>query len=464
MITDYHLPLKLSEKYRLKFLKNTMKLGKIINFEGFVVSLKNSEYIRDSLWMKLSPIIGDFSVMALTPFPEENFPLILLIIPTTLKKKARIARIEGKLYDLSQFSSLSGRFVLVENMERLNMEKYVLLEKTGLDGRKIYRIFDSSFPEMSRDVFLSYFMASSQYIKRIGGCTVTLLDSLSKYYTDNFKPVEKMLGEIPSLLRKESFKVHLQYDELLEATIALNFKIRYQRMKERNAFKFYSRRMGKEWEKSALTSTKLRMGSLIGYSEIPYLPRSEEMDISLGELREYAYDIGSYVFQKHIEEKSIDEKYVERFKEKFIRKIDSEFPELAEAIRLGILMDMSDVNGFGEHIARMLNAWERLEFENSDDVVLSIYLTLFERLDDLLHDKIKMKISALGEKKRVERIINRVLWELNSLKPEGWTYQYFERKMKERGIEDRIEKLFQNLINEGYIINMGEKYRAIANL
>ena len=464
MIEDLYLPMKIGEKYRKRFLKNTIKIGEYMNFEGFIVSIK-SEKIREKLWKKLSPVIGDFSVWGITPFPDNDFPIFPIIIPHWLKKRGRIARIEGKIYDFSQFSNLSGRFMIVDKFERIPEEKYLMIEKTGLDGRKIYRIFDTSFTEMSRDIFLSYFMASPKYVNRIGGCTVTFLKSLSKYYWDDFKAVNNLVSEIHPMLKNKSFNLRLIYDEEINININFDFKIKYQRMSDKNALKFYSTRRGREWEKSAITESIIKKEKLIGYSEIPYLPRKEEMNFYTEELKEYDRDIAFYVFRKHLKNEEIDEKFVERFKERFIRKINSEFPLFSEAMRMGILMDISDVNGFGEHLARLINSWQRLELENPEEKVLGIYLMVFERLDDLLHDKLKRKISSLGERKRIERMINRVLWELNALKPTGWSYEYFEKKMRERGIEERTDKIFQELLNDGYVImKKKDSYLAVVNL
>lgn len=464
MIEDLYLPIKIGEKYRRRFLKNTTKIGEYMSFEGFLISIRNMK-IREKLWEKLSPIIGDFSVWGITPFLDNNFPLLPVIVPYWLKKRGKIVRVEGRIYDFSRFSNLSGRFLLADKIERMDMEKYLTMEKIGLNGRKIYNIFDSSFPERSRDVMLSYFMASSKYINRIGGCTVTFLKSLSRYYWDDFRAVDDLITKLHPMLKNRSFNLRLIYDKEIDININLDFKIRYQKMNDRNALKFYPARKGREWEKSAMTESVIKREKLIGYSEIPYLPRKEEMDFYLDDLREYDRDIGFYVFRKHLENEDIDERFVEKFKERFIRKIEVEFPLFSEAMRMGILMDMSDVNGFGEHIARLINSWQRLGLENPEGKVLEIYLTVFERLDDLLHDKLKREISSLGEKKRIERMINRVLWELNTLRPNGWSYEYFEKKMMERGTEKRIDRLFQRLLEEGYIFMKGKDvYLAISNL
>ena len=451
MIEDYFYPQRLPEKLKLKFLKNTLKIGDFANFKGFIVKLQNERIIREALWAKIAPIVGDFEVRGITPFPEKGFPIMPIVAPKWVKFQGCCGIVEGKIYDLSQFSEMRGRFLLVENFERMKMEDYLLMEKSGLDGRKIYNLFDSSFPETSRDVMLSFFLSSGIYAKRIGGCTVTLLDSLSKYYTSDFKDARILMGLMPSLLSKNSTKVEVMYDEPIEIKVSHPLKIKYAHLNQNNALKFYPTRKGKEWEKSAITESTIKIENLIGSAELPFIPYKEEMKFEIKELKEYAVDIASFVLKKHFEAPVIDTSRMERAKEKLIAKIEKEFPLLAQAMRVGIIMDIADVNGFGEHTVRLIDSWKRLGMQNAEEKIMELYSTLFERIEDVLQDRLRRKISSLDERKRIERVINRVLWELNILKPEGWDFFYLEKKLKERGVEN-AEKILRELLQKGVII------------
>ena len=451
MMEEYLLPERLPEKFRREFLKDTLKTGDYRSFEGFIVSLPNAGVLREVLWKKLSPIIGDFEVRGITPFPEKGFPVLPIVIPYYASIKGRVAAIEGRIYDFSMFSNIQGRFLLVDRWEKRKVEDYILKRRTGLDGKKIYRIFDSAMAEVSRDVMLSYFLSSSRYIQRTGGCTVTLLDPKSKYYTGNFKELEMLIGNLHPILRRDRMKITLLYDDEINVSVAPSLHIKYGLMKESNALRFYPSRRAKEWEKSALTRSDIRREELIGSAEIPFIAYEEETMVDDYEIREYAIDLLSYVMEKHIETPEIGEEYVNNFKMKFIRRVEKDFPIISEAMKMGIIMDIANVNGFGEHLGRLVNSWERLGVMNPEEKVLRIYSNLFERIEDVMGNTIRKNLSALGEKKRIERILNRILWELNTLKPEGWNYFYFEKKAKERGVE-RIEKIFDNLLKEGIII------------
>ncbi len=463
MMEDIYLPKKLDDKFKNRFLKATYRKGEYMEFEGFAVNLPDEfkRNLRNALWQKLSLTIRDFEIIGITPFPSPRFPILPVVVPYWVKIRGKTGTFGGKIMELADFSNLSGRFLLLEEFREIPVERYLLLEKTGLDGRKIYRIFDSSFSELARDVMLSFFISSSPYVNRVGGCTITFIDTGSKYYVNRFEEFKKVINAVNPLVHKTHFKIVLQYDEDIDVSVSSNLKIKYAAMRASEAERFYYSRRASLWEKSAMTSSEMKKYSLINLAEIPYIGRKEESVIG-DEFSEYSVDIASYVIEKHLTEKPLSEKFVERYKEKFISVLDSEFPLIAEAMRLGIIVDIANINGFGEHLARLINSWQRIGL---DARLSDFYVSLLERVDDILHNRLKIELSSVGEKKRIERIINRVLWELNTLKPEGWNYEYFEKKMKERGIEDRTEKIFNALLRDGIII-MPKKgvYRAVATV
>ncbi|ADD09194.1 hypothetical protein [Candidatus Aciduliprofundum boonei] len=464
MMEDYFYPQRLPEKLKLRFLKNTLKIGEFADFEGFIVKLQNSGIIRKALWTKIAPIIGDFEVKGITPFPENGFPIMPIIVPKWVRLKGCCGIVRGKIYDLSQFSNMKGRFLLVENFEIAKIEDYLVMEKSGLDGGRIYNLFDSAFPETSRDVMLSFFISSGIYESRIGGCTVTLLDSLSKYYTSNFKDVRILMSLLPSILTRNSTKVEVVYDEPIEIRVLHPLKIKYTHLNLNNALRFYPTRRGKEWEKSAITESTIKIENLIGSAEIPFIPYAEEMKFDVEDLKEYAVDILSFVVKKHLEAPEIDTNRMERAKEKLILKIEKEFPLLTEAMKVGIVMDIADVNGFGEHTVRLIDSWRRLGMQDAEEKIMGLYDTLFERIEDVLQDRLRRELSSLDERRRIERVINRVLWELNILKPEGWSFFYFEKKLGERGVEN-AEKILKELLQKGLVIEKRKNlFLAVARL
>ncbi len=460
-----YLPKRIDEKFKERFLKSTLKIGEQESFEGFLVKFPGEKRFKSLLWEKLSQVYGVFRIKAITPFPEDGYPLIPVLIPSWLNSRASVARVEGRVYDLSMFSQESGRFIVADKIEKLKLENYLQLEKSGLDGRKIYNIFDSTFSEFAVDVFSSYFLSSPNYMGRVGGNALSILNANSKYYANDFKPFFSIFSEISNILKKDSFNVSLIYDDEIEIKVTPKFKIRYDAMGRKGAKNFYSGRKAKVWEKSAMTSADVKFHEIIRYSDIPYLPTKEEVTIiddSL--LREYSLDIGFYAFENHLRNPEIDEDYVVSFKKELIRKIGGEFPEILEAMQMGVIMDISDINGFGEHGARVKSAWERMDIGGISKIE-EIYLTSFERLYDVIGPKLRNELAALKHKSREERIINRVLWELNQLKPAGWDYRYFEMKMEERGIDKNVDNIFENLRKEGIVL-MKRKgvYFAVANV
>ena len=466
MIEDLYFPWKISEKYRMRFIKDTSVLGAEIEFSGYLVNIPLAHKFRKLLWPKLSLDIGDFSVRGITPLPESGFPLLLLVVPTYIKNRASIAMVEGKVLDFSMFSTQSGRFVLVNKITSIPPEKYFSIEKTGLSGRKIMRIMDATFSERAKDVMLSFFISSPKYINRVGGNALSFLKTNSKYYAGDFSSFYRIPKSADAILNHKTITVNLNYDTDMQVKLSPHFKIRYSQMKRRDAEKFYPQRKARLWEQSALTQSTVRIENLISYADIPFIPTKEET-IVLDEscIQEYGLDIGMYAFEKHLETPEIDAVYVQKFKKKFIQKIDDEFPDIMEAMRLGVIMDIADVNGFGEHASRLISGWSRINSGDAVESILSLYLSIFGRIVDVMGSEIRKKVAEINMRNRDRRIINRVLWELNMLAPSGWEYTYFDEKMIERGYEKNPYTIFQKLLQDGYLI-MKRKgiYQAVANI
>jgi len=465
MISSYYFPQKISDKFLARFLKDTTRIGEHITLEGFIINVP-FENLRRALWPKLSPIAGNFEVRGITPFPDDNFPVLPIVIPAWLKKNVRVGRVSGRVYELSMFNAGHGRFLVVDEFERISYKKYITMEHTGLHSSVIRNILDSTFAELAAEVFAVYFMASPSYMGRTGGSAVSLLDANSKYYSHNMNVFGEIISTLKPALRKSKYKLSLNYDGNIETIISLDFKIRYDNLKKAQARKYYRARNSKLWEKSAMTAASVSAQELIQYADVPYLPKKEETTIiDDSYLKDYSLDIGFYILEKHIAEPDIDEHFAEQFKAQLLRKLEREFPMLVDAMRLGVLMDIANVNGFGEHAARVAEAYKRLGANNIVESAADIYIALFERIDDIMHKKIKNELNAVKVRGEEKRIINRVLWELNLLKSTGWDYEYFASKLEERGYTKDPEKLLTRLHTEGYII-MKRKgiYYAVSNL
>ena len=465
MISEVYLPTPIADKFKNQFLKSTLKIGEQASFKGYFLSFPLEPRFRKLLWPKLSPQIGNFKVKMITPFPENGFPVLPVVVPQWLNYRIKLAEVSGYIYDLSLFTSEHGRFLLANEINKLKFDEYMSIEKSGLTPATLQQIFDFTFPEMAKDVMLTYFLSSPKYIQRSGGNTVSFLRTNSKHYSSNFTPIFETIDQVSNIIKKESFTVSFRYDDDIRASVKPSFKLRYSILNPKKAGIFYKSRVAKTWELSAMTPANLKMTDLIKYSELPYLPTKEEMQINdLNLIAEYSADIGFYALQKHIEEPEIELEEMIRFKSKIIRSIEKEFPDMIEAMKFGIIMDIGDVNGFGEHMARIMNSWKRAN-EDPVNSTINLYIRTFERVDDVLGTKIRRELASEDLKKKREKIINRVLWELNVLKPTGWDYEYFEMKMRERGIEDNLDKLISSLLRDGIIIEKRRGlYYAVANV
>ncbi len=466
MISDYYLPAKISDKYLFRFLKDTDRVGDEIVLEGFLVSIPSANILRHALWPSFSMVCGDFDVMGITPFPMDNFPIMPVLIPKTYRKRARVVRITGKVYDLSMFSSLGGRFLFVEKMESMLPERYFSMEHSGLRPKIIREMIVSSFDGLAGEIFTAYFLSSAIYANRIGGNAISVLSANRKGYATDFSGFREIVGVLNPIFKKGKVTVTLTYEDDMQIKVDAGFKIRYAHMISKQASKYYRMRKSKAWEKSAITEASVRAKSVIMYSDIPYFPTAKEVKIGdTGLLQEYNLDLGFYVFEKHVSNPEIDEYYVENVKSKLLWKLEREFPLIVDAMNLGIIMDMGDINGFGEHAARVINAMERLSYGDPVEETVRLYLGLFERIEDVIGKKVRLKLDSMHVGSREKMLINRALVELNTLKPGGWSYDYFDKKIRERGYEKDTYRLLQRLWNDGVIIKtVGGLYRAVNNL
>ncbi len=457
-----YIPWKVTDKLKLEFLKTTQKIGDEITFEGFLTHLPAEIWIKERLWNRLSPIFGDFKVLGLTPFPENGFPVLPVVIPEGMKVKGRVVELQGRVYDFSLFSSLEGRFLAAEKFREKRVEEYIPLEKLGLDGARIQYLFSSTFENKMSQVMLPYFISSSRYLSRVGGCAVDFVDTPSKYYSANMGEIFGMIKNIHPILKKEKFTVELEYGERMEVKFRVPLGIRYSLLPPRNALKFYTQRRGREWEKSAVTKSTHKMEEIIGAADLPFIPKKEETMLYDTEIKEYAVDLALYAFHMHLAKPEVTEEL--GVKRKILKRIEREFPEIAEAMRSGVLMDMSDVNGFGEHLSRVLNSWRRIDETHALERTMETYMLLFERIDDVFGIRIRRELASLGERRRIERIINRILWELSVLRPEGWSYEMLLSKLEERGLEDKAERIVESLRREGILIENRGLFKAVDTL
>ncbi len=462
---DFLLPRPLSEKFMERFLNpTTLRVGEELTLTGFIVNPSFSEDFRSSLWPSLSPLLRDFKVMGITPFPQRGFPVLPLVVPYYVRVKGRVGEVTGKVMDLSDFSHLSGRFLLVENFQGRKVEDIVTMERPGLDGGKILRMFGDAFEGIGRDTMLAYFLSSSRYLSRVGGCTVSFLEREGEDY-GNPREFSSLVSSLHPILRNRSFSLELVYEDITSASFRLNFPVRYDLLNSRKAMEFYTRRGGREWERSAMTSTSRGFEDIMALSEIPAITYRDEDEVQGEEIVEYSVDIAAYALWKHMEMPEIDQDFVAKFKGRFLGKMENQLPLLTEAMRYGVLMDLSDVNGFGEHIGRVVNSFQRLNRGNWEEMAMQLILKALERIEDSYQDTLRKRIASMSEKKRLESILNRVLWELNTLKPEGWDFFYFQRKLEERGVDRNAEKILNELITSGYVRRVDkERYLGVASL
>ena len=454
-LESYLLPEKVSERFRRAFMERVpLRRGAELSIEGFIIDFSRSGFIFDRIYPRMFPEIGPFVIKGLTPFPERGYPVVPLVIPRDIYVNTSVAEISGKSHDFSEYSGeIEGRFILVENMQKRSLENYLATQKPTLDGIKAERIIRDSFPENTGTVMLPVLISSPNYVNRVGGCGLSLGKVSSKYYDFSIRDVKSVYSSLNPLIRGKKVRVPLIYADLMEIETRVPMKIRYTFFqKSQSAVKFFKiRKSATLWEKSAFVPVDLKKGDMVslnilGLADVPFLPRKDEIYVVSDEVSEYSYDIAHLAFYNHLMNPTINPLDVERIKELLLMKIRNEFKTIYEAMINGLLIGMSEIGGFGEHISRVSTALKRAGYEDPLNRVWEIYELFFDRVEDAYYTKIKTTVASRHLRRRLARIVNEVLQSLNILYPDGWKYEWYLKRMEWYDIdENKAYKIFMEL-------------------
>lgn len=449
----------------------SLTLGKRTSLRGLCAKSNDLDDFRSLMWKYLCNKFGNYEFLIVSdPFSiNKSSMLVLTNEETEIQGKGPYVIAEGIVDDFYRYSPFSGRFVICDRLERFQFEKIYEWDKPLLSSERFEALF---WGDIFQEALMNFTVSSPPYMDRAGGNSLSVFTTEKKDYADISKlnnTITEYLSNIHPLLKSSYISISAHYELPIQTRgrIKINSPIAIKRLAPERASDYLLRRKG-HYELSVLTSfeisdTALRnaekfYGSqynrLISFSELPIIPYHEEL--WLPEIGEYSLDIAYFVMYNHfrVPTEIIPKEFFEKAISRILKYIDDYLPLLREAMNYGMVVDVSRVGGIWEHLSRLSHSFIRVGYdvERAISKSIEIYIDLIERTYDCLEKTIKTFLSTVSEKKKIEKAVDRVLFELSIYRPEGWSYSEYEERMALRGFEPNVsEKILRELLFSGRI-------------
>ncbi len=449
----------------------SLKLHRRIVLKGLYGKSQNLYSLADVMWKYLAPVFGRFRFYSLAQYPDREAPTILILITddTEIYGKGPYAIVEGVVDDFYNYSPFEGRFVVCERFERVYYDKIFDIGKPEVSKEAIQTIF---FGDKFQEALMGLLMSSPMYFDRAGGDGLAVFRVLGREYPE-MGEIKKILNEyysqIHPILKLQTMQVRAQYPLPIEISyrVRIDSPVRIRKFSAEKIQGYLVKRKHRG-EMSVFTNFELGCGAMdnienfyrSGYnkiltlSDIPLLPYREELWVP--EIREYSLPLAEYAIYNHIAmpKMVISEKELEGAVEKILNYTSSYLPMLREAMNYGFLADVAKIGGIWEHIARVAHSYMRCGFDKEYALgkAVELYTELLERIYESMERILRVFLAAQTDRKKMEKIVDRVLFELSVYRPAGWSYEEFQNRMELRGFEPKkIEKILRELIMQGRI-------------
>lgn len=465
---------KLNKYLNNKFLnKNTLFLNKEWEGSGFLVKSAYTEKIGYLLEPYLFKIYGSYKVRYMVPSFDQSSASILILIPDSIAKtlKNTYIRVKGVIDELSNYITLSGRILLVKELNYLDLESIFKEVAPAIDERRLLTIIDENVDKNSSilNKFLKFFYISTPlYFSKSGGIGAYFINY--EMGTSNFSDLPS-LQNIKDSVRAIETVVHPlfkagtimyinQYDVNEKLYKKFSMPIKYQHKAEEETSKLLRSRT----DMIELTFTAIKSGKatdlsttqrdILSYIDQPLLVTKEDLQFDLRELKEYSLDIGHLTLLKHLSnaQNELSAKEIFDIRTRLLYNIEKNMPEIKECMENNIFFNDSVYGGLGEQAIRMINSLKRYGIEQSViEQTVSVHLTdILDRIYEQYRPQINKELTELkfiSTMQRKEKVAMRALSELSWFLPDCWQYTDFEKLLFEKGLENReIEKIFKSLI------------------
>ncbi|MEM3277843.1 MAG: hypothetical protein QW258_02315 [Thermoplasmata archaeon] len=452
--------------------KHTLFLNREWEGSGFLLKSSYTEKIGYLLEPFLFKIYGTYKVRMLVSSFDQNAISILLLIPDSIARtlKNSYVRVKGTIDELSNYITIPGRFILINELDPLNLDTVFKEVKPAIDEHRLLNMIDENVDKNSSllNRFLKLFYISTPlYYNKSGGIGAYFINyepGTSRFTNlasvqnikDSVKDIEAV---IHPLFRSGIISYTNQYDESDKIIKKFSMPIKYQHKAEDET----SRILRSRTDSLEFTFTTIKSGNvnelsamqkdIITYIDQPLLVSNEDLQFELTELKEYSLDIGHMALLKHFSnvQSELSAKEIFEIRAKMLYNIEKNIPEIKECMENNVFFNDSVYGGLGEQAIRMVNSLKRYGLDNMViEQTVSAHLTdILDRIYEQYRPQIKKELTHLkieSNTQRKQKIAMRTLSELNWFLPDCWQYDDFEKLLFEKDLESReIEKIFKAL-------------------
>ncbi|MGC8497375.1 MAG: hypothetical protein ACP5NL_05195 [Thermoplasmata archaeon] len=458
--------------------KSTLFLNREWEGSGFLLKSRYTEKIGYLLEPFLFKIYGTYKVRMLVPSFDQSSVSILVLIPDSIARtlKNNYIRCKGIIDELSNYITISGRFVLINELDPIDMNTVFKEVQPAIDEHRLLNMIDESVDKNGSllNRFLKLFYISTPlYYSKSGGIGAYFInyEPGSSHFTDlttvrNIKDsVKEIETVIHPLFRSGIISYTNQYDEREKISKKFSMPIKYQHSAEDEV----SRLLGSRTNSLELTFTTIKSGKanelsalqkdIITYIDQPLLVSKEDLQFELGELKEYSLDIGHMALLKHFSnvQSELSAKEIFEIRARMLHNIEKNIPEIKECMENNVFFNDSVYGGLGEQAIRMVNSLKRYGLDNMViEQSVSAHLTdILERIYEQYSPQIKKELAKLkivSNTQRKQKIAMRAVSELSWFLPDCWQYDDFEKLLFEKDMDSwEIEKLFSALKESRFI-------------
>ncbi|MCG2718467.1 MAG: hypothetical protein L6408_06515 [Nanoarchaeota archaeon] len=497
----------LQEDFRKQVNIYKISTSKTIEISGFLHSPPDSILrVFNKHYPQLRENMGYYELLIISPTPtstNDAWPVIIPITQTDTKKytHAHFIRTTGRILNLLMFGSkVSQPFIHAMHPDVLGHEDIFQITPPSINTHDVYEMMRDHFTMggASLNTMLLSIFSSPIYEGRVGGNALSLTTSPTFKYRcpqEIMTQINKDLGEVLSpshLLKKHGERNKIkpssaqQYVKIHDKKPPLQYKFNTS---IETAVDFLRKRKHTQPIQEINISTTptainpdvfnrpvkeiiykpTKETQVLKYTDLPLLLTHHDININPmeKELYTYALDIQHLIYNSrlHVSRTQINRDIREKTVEHILYQLEKQWPQITHLIRQGIIFDIGLIGGIGEHITRLTHAAMRANQQNTIETAThkaeNLYYDILTRICAEIETPARRFMAELEKEKHgeIDRIatgkemINSVLFELEGLYPDGWSYEMFEVRMKKRTAKgvSRIIKSFEEVKQRGWV-------------
>ena len=499
----------LQENFRKQLDIHKISITKTIEVSGFLHSPSEPVLrIFNKSHYKLRECFGYYEPYMVSSNPTSIVDAWPVIIPITQadKKKythAHFIRVTGRVLNLLMYgSNISHPFIHATHTDVLDYDNIFQITPPSINTHDVHEMLQDHFGiggSPLNTILLSIF-SSPIYEGRAGGNALSLITSPTFKYscpqeimTQTNKDLHKILSpcfkqkritkkhiNCPSYIQQSFIKTHdtataIQYKFNTSTNTSAEFlrkrKIPIHHIQEVNIStqpttlntSFFSSPV-----KEIIYQPTKEM-QILKYTDTPLLLTPHEINISPNEKELYTYapDIQHLIHSSRLHDPrtQINRETREKTVKNILYQLEKQWPWIVQLTQQGIIFDIGLIGGIGEHITRLTHAIMRANKQNTlesathkaeelyHDILTRICTEIETPAQRFMAELDKEEHGGTDRETTGKEMIDSILFELEGLYPDGWSYEMFEVRMKKRtavGVS-RIIKSFEEAKQRGWV-------------